>query len=82
MRLRQFARALGHRGGLVRAQRLSPDRRRKIASLGGRARRESLQAGRRIEENFRYLDVVRTLAKTPKVVPLRTIRHKLPGIHG
>ncbi|HYN40453.1 MAG TPA: hypothetical protein VE129_01650 [Thermoanaerobaculia bacterium] len=44
------ARAMGRRGGRARAQRLSAERRRQIASLGGQARHRSLLVTRRIEE--------------------------------
>lgn len=51
----------------MRAKRLSTERRREIAAGGGRARSLSLQAARRIEENFRYLEAARNLTWVSKV---------------
>ena len=65
-----------------RARRLSAMDRKCIASLGGRARSESLQAERRIAENFRFAAAVQGL---PRVTPgrrLRTCRGPVPGIYG
>ncbi len=61
MSLQRYAKALGKRGGKERARRLSAQKRREIASLGAQARFESLQAAKRIEENFRYLETVRQM---------------------
>lgn len=55
------ARELGRRGGLARARRLSPQRRKIIAISGAKARLLSLRATKRIEENFRYLEAVQVL---------------------
>jgi hypothetical protein len=49
--------------------------------MGGRARRESLQAARRIADNFRYLAAVRELRPAPPVKRLRAFRARLPGIY-
>jgi hypothetical protein len=76
-----FARSLGRRGGLSRARRLSPAERTRIASLGGRARRESLSAGRRIDDNFRYLAAIVELRPVPLVKRLHSCRGRLPGIY-
>jgi hypothetical protein len=76
-----LARALGRRGGLARARRLSPADRRRIASMGGRARRESLQAAQRIADNFRYVAAVNELAPAVPVKRLRAPRGRLPGIY-
>jgi hypothetical protein len=65
MGLRSIARALGRRGGLARARKLSPERRREIASQGGRSKALTRDASRRIRENFEYLrrvDAVRKAA--------------------
>lgn len=75
------ARALGRRGGRSRARRLSPAERSRIASLGGHARRESLQAARRIADNFRYLATVLAMRPALPVKRLRTVRGRLPGIY-
>ncbi|MBI4125223.1 MAG: hypothetical protein HY609_03085 [Deltaproteobacteria bacterium] len=64
MSFRKYAKILGQRGGKKRARNLSSQRRKAIASSGGRARAESLQAARRIEENFRYLEAIRQLASS------------------
>ena len=55
---REMARAMGRRGGQARARRLSAERRREIASLGGRARHLSLLAAQRIVDDLRYAAAV------------------------
>ncbi len=62
MTLGQFAKKLGRMGGLKRAEKLAPKRRKEIAASGGKARSESLRLTRRIEENFRYLEAIREMA--------------------
>lgn len=64
MSLRFYAKALGKRGGQMRARRLSADRRNKIATLGGKARAESIKIAKRIEENFRYLEAIRAMTSS------------------
>jgi hypothetical protein len=59
MTLSQFAKKLGRRGGLKRAEKLTPERRREIAASGAKARAESLRNAKKIEENFRYLEAIR-----------------------
>ena len=81
MDLSALARALGRRGGLSRARRLTPADRSRIASMGGHARRESLLAARRIANNFRYVAVAHELRPAPPVTRLRTCRTRLPGIY-
>jgi hypothetical protein len=82
METRDVARALGRRGGLARARRLSADDRRRIASLGGRARSRSLLITRRIADNFRYLASVRELqGGRPVIRRMRSCRGRLPGIY-
>lgn len=76
-----LARALGRRGGLSRARRLTPADKSRIASMGGHARRESLQAARRIADNFQYLAVAQELRPAPPVKRLRTCSARLPGIY-
>ena len=61
------AQALGRRGGLVRARRLSPEQRRKIASLGGMAKALSRHAVRRVEDNFDYLEAIEALKRHSNV---------------
>lgn len=63
MELRSIARALGRRGGLARARKLSAERRKEIASQGGRSKALSRHASRRIRENFEYLRRVDALRK-------------------
>lgn len=61
MTIHDFAKTLGRRGGQSRAKRLSSERKKAIASLGGQARALSLKAAQRILENFRYIDVLQQL---------------------
>jgi hypothetical protein len=73
---------MGRRGGRARARRLSAQERRRIASLGGNARRRSLEAARRIADNFRYVDAVLDLqGGSPEVVRLKAFSGRLPGIY-
>lgn len=58
-----MARALGRRGGVARAKRLSADTRREIAARGARARQESLRIARRIADNYAYLAAATELAR-------------------
>jgi hypothetical protein len=83
MDVRQMAQALGRRGGRVRATRLSPERRRQIASLGGLARHRSLQAARRILDNLRYAQAVLELRgrRAPRVLRMKTFSGRLPGLY-
>jgi hypothetical protein len=82
MRALEMARRLGKRGGMARARRLSAERRREIASLGGRARRQSLVAAKRIAANFRYLAAVLALqGGPPEVTRMKTFDGRLPGIY-
>lgn len=78
----EMARALGRKGGRARAARLAPDEKRRIAALGGRSRALSLQAVRRVAENFRYVDVLDALQPRPKVQRLPAFDGPLPTIHG
>jgi hypothetical protein len=78
---RDIARALGRRGGRARARSLTADERRRIAALGGDARRRSFQLARRHEDNFRYLAMVRELQPPPHVERMRTFDGPLPGVH-
>ena len=77
-----MARALGSKGGKARARSLAPDEKRRIASLGGRARSLSFHAARRVAENLRYADAVAALRPAPKVARLRDFAGPLPGLHG
>lgn len=79
---RDMARALGRRGGRIRAQRLSDARKSEIASLGGAARARSLDAARRIEENFRYVAAIGSLQTPSRHVSIsRGGGERLPGIY-
>jgi hypothetical protein len=81
MKANEMARALGRRGGRARARRLSADEKARIASLGGHARSQSIQAARRIAENFRYaavLDALRGRQTTARRES--TFDGPLPGI--
>jgi hypothetical protein len=82
MNASSMARLLGRRGGLARGRSLSGEARRRIASLGGRARRESLEAARRIEDNFRYAAAVEVLGGGAR--PVRRVKQvtgRLPGLY-
>jgi hypothetical protein len=82
MNARQIARTLGRRGGRMRALRLSARERRRIASLGGKARATSLQAARRIAANLRYVTVLQDLrGESTDVSRLRAFEGPLPGIY-
>jgi hypothetical protein len=77
-----MAQALGRRGGQTRARRLSGDERRRIASLGGHARHESLRAARRIERALRYAAAARELRGGPAAIRrVSSCRSRLPGIY-
>ena len=76
-----MARAMGRRGGRARASRLSPERRREIASLGGQARQRSLLAVRRLVENLLYAVAVEELhGETREVLRMKTFNGRLPGL--
>ena len=77
-----MARAMGQQGGRARARRLSAERRRHIASLGGLARRSSILVARRIAENLRYAAAVADLrGGSPEVVRMRRFSGPLPGLY-
>jgi hypothetical protein len=79
---REIARILGQRGGRARAARLGEAERKRIASLGGQARRQSLDTARRIVQNLEYAAAVAELRTVPrKVTRLRTFKERLPGIY-
>ncbi len=76
-----LARMLGQRGGRARAARLTDARKRHIAALGGRARRDSLQAARRISENFRYVAAMDALrGGRPRAKQLAAVAGRLPDV--
>jgi hypothetical protein len=82
MDVSEIAKALGRRGGQARSARLSAADKQRIAGLGGRARRQSLEAARRIADNFRYADAVAELRGRKVVVKRsRTVTERLPGIY-
>jgi len=82
MKPSDMAKALGSRGGRARAKRLSAEERRRIASLGGHARRRSLEAARNIMINLRYANMVIELqGGPPKVTQMKTFKGPLPGIY-
>jgi hypothetical protein len=73
---------MGRRGGQARARRLSAERRREIASLGGRARHLSLLAARRIVDDLRYAAAVLELrGGAPRVLRMKTFSGRLPGLY-
>jgi len=77
-----MARALGRRGGLARARRLSSAEKRRIAASGAEARMRSLEAARRIVANLRYAEAVEVLRgghRVPKRV--QVFSGRLPGVY-
>jgi hypothetical protein len=73
---------MGRRGGQARARRLSTERRREIASLGGRARHLSLLAARRIVDDLLYAAAVLELSGgAPRVLRMKTFSGRLPGLY-
>ena len=61
--------------------RLSARERKRIASLGGKARAASLQAARRIAVNLRYASVLQELrGQSTEVTRLPAFEGPLPGI--
>jgi hypothetical protein len=81
MELAEIARALGRRGGLSRARRLSKQRLEDIARSGARARGESIRLARAIRANFDYLRAIHELNPPAVVRSESTCRRKLPGIY-
>lgn len=82
MKTQDMAKALGRRGGQVRAKRLSAETKKRIASLGGQARAESYLLRRRIAKNFHYVAAVRGLAgRSYQVRRVHNTKERLPGIH-
>jgi hypothetical protein len=77
---RAAAQVLGRAGGRARARRVSPEERRRIASLGGQARRQSLQIAQRIVDNLRYAAAVQELRRPPAVKRLAAFRGPLPDM--
>jgi hypothetical protein len=82
MKTSEMAKALGSRGGRARAKRLSPDERRRIASLGGQARRRSLEVARNIIDNLRYAAMVLDLqGGQPPIRRMKQFKGPLPGLY-
>ena len=75
-----IARALGRRGGLARARRLSADQKQAIAAMGAHARMESRRIARRIEANFRYAEAARLLRGVQAVKRESRFRGELPDL--
>lgn len=81
MELADLARALGRRGGLSRARRLSKQRLEDIARTGAAARGESLRLARAIRTNFDYLRAIHELHPPPVVRSETSCRRRLPGLY-
>ena len=82
MKTSDMAKALGSRGGRARAKRLSAEERRRIASLGGHARRRSLEAARNIIDNLRWAAIVREFqGGQPPIRRMKQFKGPLPGIY-
>lgn len=79
---RTIAKALGRLGGRARAKRLSAAERRRIAALGGAARKRSIDVARRVAENFAYAAAIEEL-RGPRTAATRisTCRGPLPGLY-
>jgi len=77
-----IASALGRLGGQARARRLDQTELKRIAALGGAARKRSLDAARRVAENFAYASVVQELGGQ-RIAPARisTCKGPLPGLY-
>lgn len=66
----------------MRALRLSAEDRRRIASLGGKARASSLLAARRIAANLGYAALLSELrGRSTEVERLKEFEGRLPGIY-
>jgi hypothetical protein len=81
MTISEGARALGRRGGVRRAQRLSKQRLSEIARMGARAREESLRLAEAIRNNFDYVSAIHRLHPPKEVRSESTSCGALPGIH-
>lgn len=78
----EMARALGSMGGRARSERLSATEKKRIASLGGKARLRSLRAARRIVDNLRYAAVLGELCgQVTSVKRQKEFAGPLPGIY-
>jgi hypothetical protein len=66
----------------MRASRLSAQDRKRIASMGGRARLDSLRTAQRLADNLQYAAALGELSgRAPDVTPLRAFEGPLPGIY-
>jgi hypothetical protein len=82
MDMSAMAKIMGRRGGHARSARLSADAKQRIASMGGHARRHSLEAARRITDNLTYAAAVAELrGAKPAIKRLRSMSERLPGIY-
>jgi len=82
MNASEMARALGRKGGRARSERLSATEKKRIASLGGKARLRSLRAARRIVDNLRYAAAVAELrGQLTSVRRQPDFAGRLPGIY-
>ena len=79
---RAIAEALGRLGGQARAKRLMPAERRRIAALGGTARKRSLEVARRIADNFAYVSAMQALGgRRASPARVSTCKVRLPGLY-
>lgn len=77
-----IAKALGRLGGRARARRLSPAERKRIAALGGMARKRSLDADRWIAANFAYATAVQELSgRGTAMARISNCKGPLPGLY-
>lgn len=77
-----LAKALGRRGGLSRSRRLSAERKKQIAALGGHSRAQSLLLAKRVHVNFRYVQTIREMrGESLTVKREKNFTGKLPGLY-
>ncbi len=82
MQITDVAKALGALGGLARARRLSAADRRRIARLGGHARRRSMEVGQRIIDTVAYATAADDLRRpAQRIVRVSTCKGPLPGLY-
>ncbi|MGQ0734490.1 MAG: hypothetical protein ACT4QD_12645 [Acidobacteriota bacterium] len=82
MNTREIARVLGRRGGRARAARLSAEERRRIASLGGQARRRSIGAKQRVLVNLRHARMIVSMrGGAERITRMKRCSGPIPGLY-
>jgi hypothetical protein len=82
MQISEMAKALGRRGGLSRARRLSSRRMADIARAGASARGESFRLARAIRTNCDYVRAIRELHPPKPIRSEARCGGRLPGLYG